>query len=157
MFIVKAESFRSVGLWHVPLGTLNKKQRGISMKRLFTIGAGLLSLIILVPCASAQDGPPKAPVHEVADTYFGQKIVDPYRWMEDSKSPETAAWMKAQADYSRAYLDRLPLRHDLFKRVEQLSETGVRVTGVQRAGKLYFFLPSGARRKRSQTLRPRRL
>jgi prolyl oligopeptidase len=89
--------------------------------------------------ASAQDGPPKAAVHEVTDTYFGTKIVDPYRWMEDAKSPETAAWMKSQADYARAYLDRLPVRAQLLKRFEELSETGVRVSGVQRAGNFYFY------------------
>ena len=97
-------------------------------------------LLALVHATSAQDGPPnaappkagpsKATVREVTDTYFGTKIVDPYRWMEDAKSPETAAWMKAQADYTRAYLDRLPMRAQLLKRLEELSETGVRVSGV---------------------------
>jgi len=67
------------------------------------------------------------------------KIVDPYRWMEDAKSPETAAWMRGQADYTRAYLDRLPMRAQLLKRFEELSETGVRVSGVQRAGNFYFY------------------
>jgi prolyl oligopeptidase len=109
------------------------------MKSFRLLLAGLASLIIVVANASAQNGPPKAPVHEVTDTYFGQKIVDPYRWMEDAKSPETAAWMKAQADYSRAYLDRLPTRAQLLKRFEELSETGVRVSGVQRAANLYFY------------------
>jgi prolyl oligopeptidase len=109
------------------------------MKSFRLLLAGLASLIIVVANASAQNGPPKAPVHEVTDTYFGQKIVDPYRWMEDAKSPETAAWMKAQADYSRAYLDRLPTRAQLLKRFEELSETGIRVSGVQRAANLYFY------------------
>ncbi|HZE68436.1 MAG TPA: prolyl oligopeptidase family serine peptidase [Pyrinomonadaceae bacterium] len=106
--------------------------------RLITINLGLLALALAHP-VSAQDGPPKAAVHEVTDTYFGTKIVDPYRWMEDAKSPETAAWMKAQADYTRAYLDRLPIRALLLKRFEDLSETGVRVSGVQRAGNFYFY------------------
>jgi prolyl oligopeptidase len=109
------------------------------MRRLKALAAGLAPLIIFVANASAQNGPPRAPMHEVTDTYFGQKVVDPYRWMEDAKSPETAEWMKAQADYSRAYLDRLPMRAQLLKRLEELSETGVRVSGVQRAGNLYFY------------------
>ena len=87
----------------------------------------------------AQSGPPKAPVHEVTDTYFGQPIVDPYRWMEDSKNAEMVEWMKAQSDYSRAFLDRLPLRADLLKRLNELSGAGVRVNGIQRAGNLYFY------------------
>src|SRR6266849_62079 len=87
------------------------------------------SLFLFITSVCAQDTPPKAPIHEVADTYFGQKIVDPYRWMEDAKSPETAAWMKAQADYARSNLDRLPIRSQLLKRFDELSETGVRVSG----------------------------
>ena len=94
---------------------------------------------LLASAASAQQGPPKAPVHEVTDTYFGQKIVDPYRWMEDSKSADFVAWMKAQADYTRSQLDQLPMRTELLKRLEELSDTGVRVTGVQRAGNYYFY------------------
>ena len=70
----------------------------------------LITLLFFVSTGLAQDGPPKAAVHEVTDTYFGKQIIDPYRWMEDAKSPETANWMKAQADYSRGYLDRLPIR-----------------------------------------------
>jgi len=97
------------------------------------------SLLLFGTSICAQDSPPKAAIHEVTDTYFGIKIVDPYRWMEDAKSPETAAWMRGQADYTRAYLDRLPMRAQLLKRFEELSETGVRVSGVQRAGNFYFY------------------
>jgi len=99
-----------------------------------------IALVALLGSATyAQQGPPKAPVHEVTDTYFGQKIVDPYRWMEDSKNADFVAWMKAQADYTRNHLDRLPMRADLLKRLEELSDTGVRVSGVQRAGGYYFY------------------
>jgi len=99
-----------------------------------------VALVALLGSATyAQQGPPKAPVHEVTDTYFGQKIVDPYRWMEDSKNADFVAWMKAQADYTRNHLDRLPMRADLLKRLEELSDTGVRVSGVQRAGGYYFY------------------
>jgi len=109
------------------------------MKRFKLSAAALATLILFVVNGSAQNGPPRAPVHEITDTYFGQTVVDPYRWMEDAKSPETSAWMKGQADYSRAYLDRLPMRAQLLKRFEELSETGVRVSGIQRAASLYFY------------------
>lgn len=109
------------------------------MKHFKSPAAGLAVLIIFFVNASAQNGPPKAPVHEVTDTYFGQTVIDPYRWLEDAKSPETAAWMKGQADYSRAYLDRLPVRAQLLKRLDELSETGIRVSGIQRAANLYFY------------------
>lgn len=99
----------------------------------------VVALLVLVSTVLAQNGPPKAAIHEVTDTYFGTKLVDPYRWMEDAKSSETANWMRAQADCSRAYLDRLPVRAELLKRFDELSDTGVRVSGVQRAGAFYFY------------------
>jgi prolyl oligopeptidase len=111
----------------------------MSLRRSFSFIASLTLVLIIFSAALAQDPPPKAAIHEVTDTYFGTKIVDPYRWMEDSKSSETVAWIKAQADYARNYLDRLPLRAQLLKRFAELSETGVRVSGVQRAGHFYFY------------------
>ena len=69
----------------------------------------LLLLSIVTPYAFAQNSLPKAPMREVKDTYFGQTITDPYRWMEDLKAVETKEWIKAQADYARTYLDQLPM------------------------------------------------
>src|SRR5271155_1298668 len=65
-------------------------------------------------------GQPVAPVQPVTDTYFGTPVVDPYRWMENLKSPEVQSWMKAQNDYTRDYLSHLPGREALIKRVESL-------------------------------------
>ena len=88
----------------------------------------------------SQNLPPKAEVREVTDDYFGQKIIDPYRWMEDLKSDETQKWMKAQTDYSRAYLDKLPMREEILKELDSLSEIGSRVSMIQRRNSLYFYL-----------------
>jgi len=93
--------------------------------------AACLLLLAVSSSTFAQSAQPVAPVREVTDNYFGQKIVDPYRWMEDSKNPETVAWMKAQADYTRAYLDRLPMRQELLERITKLSNAGDR-RGVAR-------------------------
>ncbi len=43
----------------------------------------------------AQTAPPKAEVRNVTDEYFGQKITDPYRWMENVKADETQKWFRA--------------------------------------------------------------
>ena len=51
--------------------------------------------------------PPTAPVREVTDDYFGTKVTDPYRYMEDLKDPEVIAWMKAQDAYTLAARVRL--------------------------------------------------
>ena len=65
----------------------------------------------------AQTSPPVAPVRPVVDDYFGTKITDPYRWMEDMKSPEFQAWMKAQNDYTRVIIDSIPGRQKLVESI----------------------------------------
>jgi len=45
---------------------------------------------------SDPSAPPLAPVHEVTDEYFGVKVADPYRYMEDLAKPEVTAWFKAE-------------------------------------------------------------
>ena len=52
--------------------------------------------------------PPIAPVRAVTDDYFGTKVVDNYRYFENLKDPEVQQWMKAQADYTHAVLERAP-------------------------------------------------
>ena len=47
------------------------------------------------------------------DTYFGEKINDPYRWLEDDRSAETEAWVKAQNVVTYDYLAQIPYRNQL--------------------------------------------
>ena len=54
----------------------------------------------------------------VVDTYFGEKVNDFYRWLEDDRSEETAAWVKAQNEVTFAYLDKIPFRDQLRKQLE---------------------------------------
>ena len=82
---------------------------------------------------------PVAPVRPVTDTYFGTQVVDPYRWMEDLKSPEVQAWMKAQNDYTRDYLSKLPGRDALIKRVLDLDNASTRIGGLSIFGGRYFY------------------
>lgn len=82
---------------------------------------------------------PIAPVREVTDDYFGQKITDPYRWMEEPKSTELADWMKAQNAFTRSHLDRLPMREKIFKSLEAQDSSIVSVSGVRRVGNRYFY------------------
>ncbi|MCF2828505.1 MULTISPECIES: prolyl oligopeptidase family serine peptidase [unclassified Pseudoalteromonas] len=56
----------------------------------------------------------------VVDNYFGTQVADPYRWLEDDKSAETAAWVKAQNEATQAYLSQIPYRKDIEKRLTEL-------------------------------------
>ena len=53
-------------------------------------------------------------------TYFGTEIKDPYRWLEDDKSAETAAWVKAENEVTFGYLEQIPFRKALKERMEKL-------------------------------------
>lgn len=57
---------------------------------------------------------------EVVDTYFGTTVPDPYRWLEDDKSAETAQWVKDQNDFTFAYLSKIPYRNTIKERLEKL-------------------------------------
>ncbi|WP_036150587.1 prolyl oligopeptidase family serine peptidase [Maribacter forsetii] len=57
---------------------------------------------------------------DTVDTYFGTEIKDPYRWLEDDRSPETEAWVKEQNKTTFGYLEHIPFRNDLKNRLEKL-------------------------------------
>ena len=63
---------------------------------------------------------PETKKGSVVDTYFNTKIADPYRWLEDDKSAETGAWVKAQNDVTYNYLSKIPFRDALKTRLEKL-------------------------------------
>lgn len=63
---------------------------------------------------------PQTKKGETVDVYFETKVSDPYRWLEDDKSAETGAWVKAQNEVAYSYLDKIPFREELKKRMETL-------------------------------------
>jgi prolyl oligopeptidase len=57
---------------------------------------------------------------DTVDTYFGENIKDPYRWLEDDMSEETGAWVKNQNEVTFGYLDNIPYRQELKDRLEKM-------------------------------------
>jgi len=57
---------------------------------------------------------------DTVDTYFGNEVPDPYRWLEDDESEETEAWVKEQNKATFGYFDSIPFRADLKNRLEKL-------------------------------------
>jgi len=62
---------------------------------------------------------PETKKGEVVDTYFEVEVADPYRWLEDDRSEETAAWVKAQNEVTYGYLAQIPFRDQLKKQMEE--------------------------------------
>ncbi|HEY6291711.1 MAG TPA: prolyl oligopeptidase family serine peptidase [Terriglobia bacterium] len=82
--------------------------------------------------------PPVAPIRPMTDDYFGTKVVDPYRYMENLQDPEVQAWMKAQNDYTRAVLANVPGREQLLARIRELDQAVPFVDAWRLPGDLYL-------------------
>ena len=65
--------------------------------RLLRAAGTLAGLCAIAMPSFAQTSPPVAPVRDVTDTYFGVSVPDPYRYMEDLKSPEVSALLNTAA------------------------------------------------------------
>ena len=108
------------------------------MRRL-TLAYVLVALFIPGPALS-QSKLPKTPVREVTEDFFGTKVIDPYRWLENTSDPEVEAWLKAQNDYTREALAKIPGRQPLLDRITSLANAGPAVSALQVWGGHYFYL-----------------
>ncbi|MGC2550723.1 MAG: prolyl oligopeptidase family serine peptidase [Candidatus Sulfotelmatobacter sp.] len=110
----------------------------------------LTFLLVLIPllCIAAllaNDAPsltkldyPKAKRVDQVDDYHGTKVADPYRWLEDTDSPDTLAWVQAENKLTFGYLDQIPYRkaiHDRLTKLWNYERFGV---PEQRGGR-YFY------------------
>jgi prolyl oligopeptidase len=82
---------------------------------------GVLFLLLLLSTVMAKNYEyPDAPKGNQVDDYHGTKIADPYRWLENSDSPETVGWIKKENAISLPYLEKLPSRPDFQERITKL-------------------------------------
>src|SRR5262249_6298040 len=72
------------------------------------------------------------------DVYHGTKVADPYRWLEDDNSKETAAWVEAENKVTFPYLEAIAFRAQMQARVKALNEYD-KYTSPSRKGPYYFF------------------
>jgi prolyl oligopeptidase len=104
----------------------------------------ILFVVVVSIAATIQPGDPvkmKYPVTrktDTIDTYFGTKIPDPYRWLEDDKSAETGAWVKEQNNVTFDYLAKIPFRNKLKERLTKIWNFE-KVSSPFKKGKNYFF------------------
>src|SRR5205814_8729251 len=89
-----------------------KKGRSFTMVKTFR----LASIVCVLACGTAllaQTSSLKYPAPrkgDVVDNYFGTKVADPYRWMEDLNAADVKKWVDAENAVTFKYLDALPLR-----------------------------------------------
>ncbi len=87
--------------------------------------------------------PPPTPTVDQIDTLHGVEVPDPYRWLEDADSPETAAWVAAQNQVTFEYLRALPLREHLEKRLTALYDYERYSIPYHRGGRYFYTRNTG--------------
>lgn len=88
----------------------------------------------------------KYPVTEkivVTDDYFGTKVEDPYRWLEDDNSDATKAWVKPQNEVTNAYLESIPFRDRIKDRLESLWNYPKYSAPFKKGSYYYFYKNDG--------------
>jgi len=100
-------------------------------------GVGAAALTTVLFAVEPASYPVTKKIDQV-DDYHGTKVADPYRWLEDESSPETAAWVEAQNAVTFPYLERIPNREALRARVLELNDYE-RYGAPSRKGPYFFF------------------
>jgi prolyl oligopeptidase len=81
---------------------------------------------------------PEARKVDHTDEYFGTKVADPYRWMEDDNSEEIKDWVKKENEVTFAYLDKIPYRDKIRARLNEIWNYP-KYSAPNKAGDYYFF------------------
>lgn len=72
------------------------------------------------------------------DTYHGVEVADPFRWLEDDRSEETGAWVKAQNEVTFGYLNSIPFKEELQSRIEKLNDYE-KISAPYKEGEYEYF------------------
>ena len=86
---------------------------------------------------------PKAPTSNTIDEYFGEKVSDPYRPLENDRSEETKSWVDAENIVTNNYLKKIPFRNKLLKRLTELSNYERYGIPFKKYGKWYVYFNNG--------------
>src|SRR5258708_7439195 len=87
--------------------------------------------------------PPPTSIEPVTEVLHGIPVTDPYRWLEDQNSPCTRNWLEEQTAYTRTYLDAIPGRERIRKRIEELLAVES-ISEPWKVGDRFFFLKRAA-------------
>jgi prolyl oligopeptidase len=86
---------------------------------------------------------PETPASDVTDILHGERVADPYRWLENGETPETRLWTDRQNALTRAYLGAVPGRHRIRRRLEELLGIGVLGVPLPVRGRYFYIRRDG--------------
>lgn len=113
------------------------------MKRNYTCILILSIIAMLTSCKNGHPGSepvsyPETKVCDTVDNYFGTEVADPYQWLEDDYSEETANWVKAQNELTNSYLAQIPYREQMKKHLMDIFNYP-KESAPWKKGERYFF------------------
>jgi prolyl oligopeptidase len=91
--------------------------------------------------------PPLTPREDATDTWHGERVVDGYRWLEDTEAQRTREWTDAQNARTRTVLDALPQRQYFAKRLRDFLSVGLLDTPRPINGRVFHTRRSGSQRQ----------
>jgi len=103
----------------------------------------LAALVLEAGVLSQKISYPRTRTVDVVDDYHGTKVPDPYRWLEDLDSPETAAWVAQQNAVTEAYLSAQPIRDHFRRRIDRLWNFRKTNLPLMEAGRLFYRMNTG--------------
>lgn len=112
------------------------------MKKL-TFSLLAVSLLLAQPQLMAQIKYPQTLKTDQVDTYYDTKIADPYRWLEDDRSAETAAWVQAENKITYDYLEKIPFRNDIHNRLSHIWNFPKYGVPFEKNGYYFFYKNDG--------------
>ena len=111
------------------------------MKSTFLLTASLL--LMTTSFSTTKITYPKTAKVSVVDTYFGEQVKEPYRWLENDTSAATGAWVKAQNKVTQDYLSQIPFKVDLKKRMTTLYNYAKYSAPFKKNGQYFYYKNNG--------------
>jgi prolyl oligopeptidase len=108
------------------------------LAELLAVALAVAAPAAAVPAAAAPTYPSTKKV-DVVDDYFGTKVKDPYRWLEDDNAADTKLWVQAQNAVTNAYLEKIPQRAAIRERLTQVWNFE-RFSAPGKHGSRYFYM-----------------
>lgn len=106
----------------------------------------LLATFLIFTCmifAQTKFDYPKTEKRDSSGTYFGTKVPDPYKWLEDDRSQETAEWVKIQNKFTFDYLNKITHKERIKERLSKLWDYEKIGSPFIEGGKKYYYKNNG--------------
>ena len=118
------------------------------MKRICTSIIILSTIAMLTSCKQNRPGGepveyPDTKVCDTVDTYFGTKVADPYRWLEDDYSEETSNWVKSQNELTQNYLSQIPYRDKMKSHLKEILNYPKEGAPWKKGDRYFFYRNDG--------------